>query len=258
MHLVGTKTFFPGNVNDCKQSATDHYKIHSTCTCLDLSEATEWFLYFFFFYCRNIDTHSAQFNPQLKTFFLDWGGNDSLGFLLGTTGQTSTMHLNDIPDEGEALTSNPLAKRRSRRAFKTNKPCNTRQLWKLFAVPKSFKKHRLYLNSYICRFSHHLSSFLCDLVVERWDLLCALLDVCNIVAVFFDIERTSLQIKFSATISFFVLLAPGLITSFPMGSGLCFNQSQELWGLQGLVFQNVPRLSYIKGVSQLWSPVHTN
>lgn len=38
-------------------------------------------------------------------------GNDCLGRLLGNTGLTSTMQLNDIPDEGEALTSNPLAKR---------------------------------------------------------------------------------------------------------------------------------------------------
>ena len=38
-------------------------------------------------------------------------GNDCLGRLLGNTGLTSTMQLNDIPDEGEALTSNPLTKR---------------------------------------------------------------------------------------------------------------------------------------------------
>lgn len=44
-----------------------------------------------------------------------WSGNDCLGFLLGNTGLTSTMQLNDIPDEGEALTSNPLAKRQSSR-----------------------------------------------------------------------------------------------------------------------------------------------
>lgn len=68
-----------------------------------------------------------------------------LAFLLRNTGPTSTMHLNDIPDEGEALTSNPLTKRQSsRKAFKeTNKPCNTRQLWKLslFQKNKSSKKN---------------------------------------------------------------------------------------------------------------------
>lgn len=67
-----------------------------------------------------------------------------LAFLLRNTGPTSTMHLNDIPDEGEALTSNPLTKRQSsRKAFKeTNKPCNTRQLWKLSLFQKKNKSSK--------------------------------------------------------------------------------------------------------------------
>lgn len=115
-----------------------------------------------------------------------------LAFLLRNTGPTSTMHLNNIPDEGEALTSNPLTKRQSsRKAFKqTNKPCNTRQLWKLSLFQKKQtnllkKKKRLYHNSCVCRF---FSSFVVFSVWrtcgKRWDLSCALLDVFNIVAVF--------------------------------------------------------------------------
>lgn len=136
-----------------------------------------------------------------------------LAFLLRNTGPTSTMHLNDIPNEGEALTSNPLTKRQSnRKAFKeTNKPCNTRQLWKLSLFQKKTslleKTKRIgYITTAIfVDFSHHLSSFLCDVLVEKGgNLSCALLDVFNIVAVFFDIEGTPLQ-NFLPPFPFFVL-----------------------------------------------------
>lgn len=69
--------------------------------------------------------------------------------------------------------------------------------------------------------------------------MCALLVIFNIVTVFLTLKEHHYKSNFSATISFFVLLVPGL-TSFRGVSGLCFNQSQELWGgLPGLVFQNV-------------------
>lgn len=84
---------------------------------------------------------TSQMNSSLRLCFWTESGNDCRGFLLGNTGLISAMHSNDIPDEGEALTSNPLATRRiSRKAFKTNKLCNSRQLLEAFAVPKKKKK----------------------------------------------------------------------------------------------------------------------
>lgn len=173
-------------------------------------------------------------------------GNDCLGFLLGEHWSElyyASRHLNDIPDEGEALTSNPLVKRQSskKKHLKTNRA--TLGSFGSFRYSKKkkkkrLKKHRLYHNSCVCRFSHYLLSFLCDLVVERWDLLCALLHIFKYCCSIFDIEGTPLQIKFSATISFFCTFNPRFFL-LSQRSGLCCNQSQELWGLQGLVFQNV-------------------
>lgn len=59
------------------------------------------------------------------------------------------MHLDNIPDEGEALTSNPLAKRQnSRKAFKNKQTEQHEAALEAFAVPKG-KKNLLKSISYI-------------------------------------------------------------------------------------------------------------
>lgn len=86
-----------------------------------------WIGVFFFFYWRNINIIST-FENRLRLFLsglmhvqtVEWY---CLGFLLGNTGLTSTMQQNYIPDEGKALTSNPLCKetKAAEKHFKINR-----------------------------------------------------------------------------------------------------------------------------------------
>lgn len=169
-----------------------------------------------------------------------WSGNDFLVLI-------SAMHFNNISDEGEALTCNPLATRRnSRKAFKS-KRCNTRQLCKLSLFPKE-RKRTLTINDITtaifidfliicCLFSVHQLFKGGIYYTPSWMLL--------IISQCFWNERNSTANQMCCHFPFFLYFQPQVRPLFLGGcSGFCCNQSQELWELQCLVFQNVSKFLF--------------
>lgn len=153
----------------------------------------------------------------------------------------ASVHLKDIPDEGEALTSNPLTKSQSSKKAFRKQTVQHQAALEAFAIPKKKKKKRKQnlLKSIGDITTAMFVGFLitCRLFsVIQWlkgGIYCAPSCIfLNIVAVFLTLKEHHYKSKsFCHHFLFFVLKTPG-VSSFPGGLGSVLTNHRSFGGCE--------------------------